>query len=191
MTVHLLAISGSARRDSHNRKLLAAMVEGARAAGASVEVLDWSAYPLPIMDEDVEAAGIPEAAPRLKAAFRAADGYLIATPENNGGYSALLKNAIDWASRGLGDAPGAGSVYRNKTAVVAGATTGRWGAVRSIRQLREVLGYLGCIVLPDTVSVNEAGKAFDAEGRLIDAKTLALAQGLGAALARATQALKQ
>ncbi len=190
MTIQLLAISGSARRESYNRKLLAAMVEGARAAGAQVEVLDWAAYPLPIMDEDLEAAGIPEPARRLKAALRAADGYLIATPENNSGYPALLKNALDWGSRGLGDPPGSGMVYKNKTAVVAGATPGRWGALRSIRQLREVLGYLGCIVLPDTLSVIDASKAFDADGQLIDAKTRAMAQAVGAALVRATLALK-
>lgn len=188
MSVRILAISGSARRESYNRKLLLAMVEGAREAGAEVELLDWQDYPLPLMNEDVEAAGIPEPAPRLKAALRAADGFLIATPENNGGYPALLKNALDWGSRGLGEAPG--SVYKNKPAVLAAATTGRWGGLRSIRQLREVLGQLGCILLPDSLSLNEAAKAFDAEGRLLDAKVQTQARALGATLVKATRALK-
>lgn len=188
MTIRLLAIAGSARRESYNRKLLLPMAEGARAAGAEVELLDWQDYPLPLMNEDVEAAGIPEPAPRLKAALRAADGFLIATPENNGGYPVLLKNAFDWASRPLGE--GAGSVYKNKPVIIAGATPGRWGAVRSIRQLREVMGYMGCIVLPDTLSLNDAARAFDADGRLLDAKVQALAGALGATLARTTRALK-
>ena len=187
MTVKLLALSGSARRASHNLKLLQAMAVGARAAGAEVTVIDWAEFVLPVFNEDIE-ADTPAAAVKLKTLFAEAQGFLIAEPEYNGGYSALMKNAIDWVSRPLPGAP-TGSVFKNKTVVIAGATTGRWGAVRSLRQLREVLGYLGCIVLPDTLSVNEAGKAFDADGKLLDTKTAELAAATGSALARATAAL--
>ncbi len=187
MTVKLLALSGSARRASHNLKLVRAMADGAVAAGAEVTLIDWDAFVLPVFNEDIEAE-LPTAAVQLKMLFAAAQGFLIAEPEYNGGYSALMKNAIDWVSRPLPGTP-PGSVFKNKTVVIAGATTGRWGAVRSVRQLREVLGYLGCIVLPDTLSVNEAGKAFDADGKLLDAKTAELAASTGAALARVTAAL--
>lgn len=188
MSLRLLALSGSSRRDSYNTRLLRRMVAGASAAGAEVELIDWSAYTLPVFDEDIEAAGVPDAARRLKAAFRSADGFLLAIPENNGGYPAVIKNAIDWCSRGLGDPPG--SVYRGKPVLIAGATTGRWGAVRSIRQLREVLGYLGCVLLPESLSLNEADQAFGEDGRLLDKKADAQALALGASLLRATRALK-
>ena len=187
MTVKLLALSGSARRASHNLKLVQAMAAGAVSAGAEVTVIDWAEFVLPVFNEDIESE-TPAAAVRLKTLFAQTQGFLIAEPEYNGGYSALMKNAIDWVSRPLPGAP-SGSVFKNKTAVIAGATTGRWGAVRSLRQLREVLGYLGCIVLPDTLSVNGADKAFDADGKLLDAKTAELAAATGAALARATAAL--
>ena len=188
MSIRLLAISGSARRQSHNRHLLAAMVEGARTAGAEVQVLDWATHALPIFDQDLEAAGVPAEARSLKAAFNQSDGFLIATPEYNSGYPALLKNAIDWASRSWPDDKS--MVFKNKTVAIAGATIGRWGAVRSQRQLREVLGYLGCIVLPDSLSVNEAGKAFDMNGVLLDEKVRANAAAIGASLAKATAALR-
>ena len=185
----LLALSGSLRHDSYNLLLVRAMAEGASAAGAEVTVLDWASYPLPVFSEDIERGGIPEAARAFKQALREADGLLIACPENNGGYPAGLKNAIDWASRSFpNDAPG--SVFKNKAVVIAGATTGRWGAVRAIRQLREVLGYMGCIVLPDTLSLNDAGKVFDASGQIADEKTRQMAHAAGAALARAAAALK-
>ena len=187
MTVQLLAFSGSARAASFNLKLVRAMAAGAEAAGATVTVIDWREFTLPVFNEDIE-GDTPPAAVRLKTLFAGAQGFLIAEPEYNGGYSALMKNAIDWVSRPLPGAP-TGSVFKGKTVVVAGATTGKWGAVRSVRQLREVLGYLGCIVLPDSLSVNAADKAFDAEGRLTDAKTAELAAAAGAALARATAAL--
>ena len=189
MTIQLLALSGSARRASHNLKLVRMMAAGAVAAGATVTVIDWADFVLPVFNEDIESE-LPAAAVKLKTLFAEAQGFLIAEPEYNGGYSALMKNAIDWVSRPLPGAP-VGSVFKNKPVVIAGATIGKWGAVRSVRQLREVLGYLGCIVLPDTLSVNEAGKAFDAEGKLLDAKTAELAATTGAALARATIALNK
>jgi len=187
MTIKLLALSGSARGASHNLKLVRAMTSGAVAAGAEVKVIDWSQFVLPVFNEDIE-SDAPAAAITLKNLFVEAQGFLIAEPEYNGGYSGLIKNAIDWVSRPL---PGSasGPVFKGKTVVIAGATTGKWGAVRSVRQLREVLGYLGCIVLPETLSINEAGKAFDAEGKLIDAKSAELAAAAGAALIKATAAL--
>lgn len=187
MTIKILALSGSARSASHNLKLVKIMAAGATAAGAEVTVVDWSQFVLPVFNEDIEAQ-VPAAAVKLKTLFVEAQGLLIAEPEYNGGYSALMKNAIDWVSRPLPGAP-TGSAFKQKVVVIAGATTGKWGAVRSVRQLREVLGYLGCVVLPDTLSVNEAGKAFDADGGLIDAKTAELATATGAALARAAIAL--
>jgi len=187
MTAKLLALSGSARRASHNLALVRAMAAGSMAAGAEVTVIDWAEFVLPVFNEDIE-GDTPAAAVRLKTLFAEAQGFLIAEPEYNGGYSALMKNAIDWVSRPLPGAP-TGSVFKGKPVVIAGATTGKWGAVRSVRQLREVLGYLGCIVLPESLSVNEAGKAFDADGQLVDAKTAELAAAAGAALARATAAL--
>ena len=187
MTIQLLALSGSARSASTNLKLVRLMAAGATAAGANVTVVDWRECVLPVFNEDIE-ADTPPAAVKLKSQFAAAQGFLIAEPEYNGGYSALMKNAIDWVSRPLPGAP-AGSVFKGKTVVIAGATSGKWGAVRSQRQLREVFGYLGCIVLPDTLSVNGADKAFDAEGQLLDTKRGELAAAAGAALVRATTAL--
>ena len=187
--MNILALSGSARAASHNLKLLRAMAAGAAAAGAEVTVLDWSQYRLPVFDQDHEGEHSPEPARALKRLFAAADGFLIAEPEYNGGYSGLMKNAIDWVSRPLPDAPSA-SVFKGKPVVLAGATIGKWGAVRAVRQLREVLGYLGCGVLPETLSVNDADHAFDDDGQLRDAKTATMARESGAALVRAAKALR-
>ena len=56
---------------------------------------------MPLFDQDLEAAsGKPEEAKRLKALFLSHQGLIIASPEYNSAYSAALKNAIDWVSRG-------------------------------------------------------------------------------------------
>ena len=54
---------------------------------------------LPLFNQDVFDAGLPEPAKRFRAEVTAADGVLIASPEYNFSLSAALKNAIDWGSR--------------------------------------------------------------------------------------------
>ncbi len=98
--LNVLAFSGSLRTDSYNRKALQAAKKIAAAAGAIVNELDLRQLALPIYDGDIEAAGMPESALRLKAAVEASDLLLIASPEYNSSISGALKNAIDWLSRG-------------------------------------------------------------------------------------------
>ena len=98
--VKILAFAGSLRRDSYNKKLVRVAAAGARGAGAEVTELDLRNLPLPIFDEDLEAAdGLPPNARRLKDLMLAHDGFLISAPEYNSSITAVLKNAIDWASR--------------------------------------------------------------------------------------------
>lgn len=67
----VLAFSGSLRKDSYNKKLVAAAANGARAAGAEVTILDLASLPLPLFDEDLEAReGAHPNAVKLKALDR-------------------------------------------------------------------------------------------------------------------------
>lgn len=95
----LLALAGSLRQDSFNRLLAANAAQMARDAGAEVVEVNLREYPLPIFDEDIEAAGTPDNVRALKDLFATVDGLLIASPEYNGSVTAALKNLIDWVSR--------------------------------------------------------------------------------------------
>lgn len=99
-TPRILTFAGSTRTDFYNKKLVRIAAAGAKAAGAEVTCLDLRDIPLPLFDEDLEAAeGLPASARQLKDLLLAHDGLLIASPEYNSSISAVLKNAIDWASR--------------------------------------------------------------------------------------------
>ncbi len=52
----ILAFAGSTRKESFNKKLLQIAAVGAKAAGAEVTVIDLKDYPLPLFDQDLEAA---------------------------------------------------------------------------------------------------------------------------------------
>jgi chromate reductase, NAD(P)H dehydrogenase (quinone) len=170
----ILAIPGSLRRGSFNRALARAAAELVP-AGATVEIADLR--DIPIYDEDVNAAGAPPAVAALKARIAEADAVFIATPEYNHGVPGVLKNAIDWTSRG-GNQP-----WKGKPVAIAGASNGGFGTVRAQLALRPTLGCLDAHVLANPqVHVSFAQEKIDAEGRLADEKTREVLRKLLAAL---------
>jgi len=176
----ILAFAGSLRRDSWNKKLVKIAAQGARAAGAEVTEIDLKELPLPVYDGDIEQAeGLPANVKKLKEIFIAHQGLLISSPEYNSSISAALKNTIDWVTRPApNEAPLAG--FQGKVVSLMAASPGALGGLRGLVTVRSILGNIGCIVLPDQVAVSKAHEAFDAEGRLKDAKQLASVEKLGA-----------
>jgi NAD(P)H-dependent FMN reductase len=153
----ILSMSGSSRRGSLNQKLLDQATLGAYAAGAEVTPIRLSDFALPICDADLEAEhGLPKGAQELKSLLASHHGLLIATPEHNGGYTALLKNALDWMSRPTGFAAG-------KVAALISASPGLLGGTKSQLSLQIVLHKLGVHVIPDSFALGAAHQAFDAQ----------------------------
>ena len=159
--MRIAGISGSLRPGSYNRALLRAAA-GELPRGARLEVVDGFGE-LPFYDEELDARSTPAAAAALRETLAAADAVLIATPEYNGSLPAVLKNALDWASR-----PFPGNCLRGKPVAVIGASTGLFGAVWAQAEARKVLKVLGASVLDAEVRVPMAHQAFDDDGRLLD-----------------------
>jgi NAD(P)H-dependent FMN reductase len=175
--IRILALSGSSRRGSLNQKLLDQAALGARANGAEVTSIRLSDFELPIYDADWEAEyGLPKGAQALKALLADDQGLLIATPEYNGGYTALLKNALDWMSRPNGFPSG-------KIAALVSASPGLLGGVKSQLSLQIVLNKLGVHVIPESFALGAAHQSFDAEGGLKDGTVESAVRRVGAALA--------
>jgi chromate reductase len=160
--MRVLAISGSLRRDSHNRRLLRAAADLLPPGAELVEFDGLKA--LPHFDEDDEHD--PGAAVlALRDAIDQADVVLFSTPEYNSSIPGVLKNAIDWASR-----PSTHPVLRNKPAAVVGASTGMFGAVWAQAELRKVLAAAGARVLDRELPVPAAHEAFTEDGSLVEAE---------------------
>ena len=184
-TPRILAFGGSLRRDSFNQKLATIAAAGAREAGAEVTVIALREFPLPVFDEDLEAAkGLPAEAKKLKQLFREHHGLIIASPEYNGSLPAALKNALDWVSRTETDDEPSLAAFTGKTAILCAASPGGLGGLRGLVHVRAILGNIGVTVLPDQVAVSQAHKAFGPDGLLTDEKQAAKVKSLGAQLAR-------
>jgi chromate reductase len=173
--IRLLGIAGSLRSASFNRALLRAAVEPAP-PGVEITTFDELAA-LPFYDGDVEAVGDPLAVRSLRTAIDAADAILIVTPEYNDGTSAVLKNAIDWASRPPQRA------LAGKLAAVMGASVTPSGARGGIESVKRSLRRAGAEVLDEQVAVPSVADAFDPDLNLTDPLVRAEVAGLVATLA--------
>ncbi|HEX2087665.1 MAG TPA: NADPH-dependent FMN reductase [Solirubrobacteraceae bacterium] len=157
----VLGLSGSLRRDSHNRKLLRA---AARELPPGTRLAAWEGLAdIPPYDQDLDVAPAPPAVRRLRDALAAADAVLISTPEYNSSIPGVLKNALDWASR-----PFPNNALRDKPVAVVGASTGLFGAVWAQAETRKVLKTIGARVVDHELPVGQADRAFDDDGRLVD-----------------------
>lgn len=94
--VSLLAIVGSLRGGSANAATARAAVA---AAPDGVEVVLHEIRDLPLYNGDDEGAGPPAEMLALHTAVAASDGIIFFSPEYNGSFPAVTKNAIDWLSR--------------------------------------------------------------------------------------------
>lgn len=162
--LRVVGVAGSLRHSSFNRSLLRAARELAPPA-LRIEIHELDDVPL--YNEDVERAGVPEAVARLRQAVAAADGLLIATPEYNHGVPGVMKNAFDWLSR-----PPRQSVLDGKPSAIMGASPGMVGTARSQSQLRQSFVFTNTPVLrqPELL-VARAHEKFDSEGQLTDETT--------------------
>ena len=186
MSVRVLVVPGSNRSASLNRKLASAAAAELAEQGAIVTRISLSDYPLPIYDGDLEAeTGRPEEAGRLIEQFESHHGVLIVSPEYNAGITPLLKNTLDWMSRGEGDP------FRNRVFAIASASPGRFGGIRGLMMLRQTLGIgLGALIIPEQFVLSGAGRAFDEDGSIAETANPAAFRAMVRALVRAADQLR-
>ena len=161
--IKVLGISGSLRQASFNSSLLRVAQEE---TPAGMEIAAHDVASLPFYNRDVEEQGDPDSVTDFKVAIREADGVLFVTPEYNFSPSAVLKNAIDWASRDRNPR----SLF-GKPVTTMGAG-GFAGTARAQMHLHNVSAETGSYVMTKPgVYVAYARQKFDSEGNLTDEST--------------------
>lgn len=186
----ILAFAGSTRKESWNKKLV--KMAAADIAGQDVEVtlIDLADYPMPFYDGDIESEhGLPENARKLKQLFAEHDGFLISTPDYNGSFPAVLKNALDWISRREPGAPVLIEPFQGKVAGLLSCSPGKGGGLRAIEKLRVQLSDIGVMVLPEIYAVGGITTAFNEAGKLSDEKVAANVHKLGEKLVKTAKNL--
>ncbi|MEW8974135.1 MAG: NADPH-dependent FMN reductase [Tissierellaceae bacterium] len=160
----IVAIVGSIRRESYNKKIVEFMKERYKDK-MDIEILPIEE--LPMYNEDIELSP-PSSVKEIKDKIKSSDGILIATPEYNHSIPGVLKNALDWFSR-------VDYVMMDKPSMVIGASQGGFGTNRAQMHLRQILnsGIIGTINLPrNELFISKVQDKVDESGKLIDESTI-------------------
>jgi len=156
----VLALVGSLRAASINRQIAELATEVAP-DGVVVTIFEGLGE-LPFYNEeidDVMNAEAPALAPvaALRAAAADADAALVITPEYNGSYPAVLKNAIDWLSRPFGN-----GALKGKPLAVIGGSFGQYGGVWAHDDTRKSFGIAGARVI-DAITLSVPFKTLNGQ----------------------------
>ncbi len=159
----ILGIAGSLRKGSYNKGVLRAAAEGS-AEDVQIELFDLAKIPL--FNQDIEDP-LPEPVKEFKQKVTEADAIYFATPEYNNSMSGVIKNAIDWGSRPMGD-----NSWDSKPVAVVSASPSRLGGIKAQLALRQAFVFLNMhdIKQPEVVIAN-AMELFDEQGNLKDEDT--------------------
>lgn len=126
------------------------------------EIIDLRDWQLPFFDEPASLMVLngnythPEGK-KWAAKVAEADGYIFITPEYNHGYSAVLKNALDYAYFEWNRKPGAFISYG-----------GSAGGGRAVEQLRQILVELQMVPTRFGVHITNIWAAFDESGKILN-----------------------
>jgi NAD(P)H-dependent FMN reductase len=169
MTNRILVLYGSYRSDRMGIRLAQFVVEGFRARGDDVELIDAKAVGLPMLDrmyKEHRKGEAPEALEKLAGQIREADGFVFITGEYNWGVQPGLKNLTDhfleeWFWR---------------PAAIASYSAGRFAGARAATAWHGTLSEMGMVVVSSTISAGPIGQTLSADGKPTGEGGKALAQ---------------
>ena len=135
----ILAFAGSNHTKSINYQLLEYVAS--TVDELEVSVLDIRIWDIPMYSLDLEVRSTPEKINELIELIQEYDGFIIASPEHNGGTPAFLKNIIDWVSRKTK------KVFDGKPVLLLSTSPGGGGGAKHLTYLSRALGYLGAVTV--------------------------------------------
>jgi FMN reductase len=156
--VRVVGICGSLRNGSYTRMVLTIALQGAEEAGAQTQLIDLRDYQLVFCDGG-DNEQLPKDVLRLRDEVKRAHGIILATPEYHGGYSGVLKNALDLM--GFDE-------FEGKMLGLVGVSAGSMGALGALNALRSVGRAVHAWVVPEQAGVPRVGDAFDEKGNCKD-----------------------
>jgi len=139
-TLHISVLIGSLRRDSFSKKLAKSLVHLVPEY-VQLDFIDLS--DLPIYNQDFDDDGLPPASyTNFRSVIQNTDALLFVTPEYNRSVPAVLKNAIDVASRPYGK-----NMWDGKPAAIISVSPGHLSAFGANHHLRQSLVFLNVLPL--------------------------------------------
>jgi NAD(P)H-dependent FMN reductase len=160
MSNRILVFYGSYRSDRLGIRLAQFVVEGFRARGDDVELIDAKEVNLPMLDrmyKEYKKGEAPDVLEKLADKIRSADGFVFVTGEYNWGMQPGLKNLTDhfleeWFWR---------------PAAIASYSAGRFAGARAAVMWHGTLSEMGMVVVSSTISAGPITQTLDQDGKPI------------------------
>ena len=158
MSNRILVLYGSYRSDRMGIRLANFVVEGLRARGEDIELIDAKKVGLPMLDrmyKEHRPGTAPPVLEELAGKIRAADGFVFITGEYNWGIQPGLKNLTDhfleeWFWR---------------PAAIASYSAGRFAGARAALAWHGTLSEMGMVVISSSIAVGSIAHSLSEEGR--------------------------
>ncbi|HXH30665.1 MAG TPA: NADPH-dependent FMN reductase [Bacteriovoracaceae bacterium] len=160
--VKVLTLIGGISCHSLNKKLFNSILD---LSFRDYEFESFDISRLPFFSQDLE-LDPPDSVIDFKDQIRQCEAVLFITPEYNRSFPGVLKNAVDWGSRPLGQ-----NLWNNKPAAVMGASLGNIDTFGAQHHLRQVLAYLNLRVMGQPEFYFNGSRAFNEGGELVDTNT--------------------
>ena len=161
-------ILGSVRKGRKSFAAAKYILEKVKAAGHQTQLVDFRELPLPFYDGDT----VPvvyyktkypnENAQKWSDIARAADAFIIVSPEYNHGYPAVLKNALDWGYL----------EFEKKPFGLVGVSDGTTSGARMIENLRPIIQNFNAMSIRETIMIGPIQNYFDDSGKLLKPEVL-------------------
>jgi FMN reductase len=155
----VVGLCGSLREGSYTHMALAVALRGAQDAGAETQLINLRNYELVFCDGGNDESKYPKDVFKLREEVGRAQGIILATPEYHGGFSGVLKNALDLM--GFDE-------FEGKLIGLVGVSGGHMGAFSALNSLRNIGRALHAWVVPEQASVPEVWNVFDDKGNCKD-----------------------
>ncbi|MDX1810690.1 MAG: NAD(P)H-dependent oxidoreductase [Gammaproteobacteria bacterium] len=172
-SVKVIAICGSLRETSFTRMALELALNSAAELGADTQLIDLREFNLIFCDGSSD--GLPADVLRLRKLVGDAQGIILGTPEYHGGYSGVLKNALDLMGF---------EEFEGKMVGLVGVSAGSQGAAEAVNSLRTVGRALHAWVVPEQVSIPFVDGVFEKTGQCKDENVTKRLESLGRQVAR-------
>jgi NAD(P)H-dependent FMN reductase len=186
MPLNIPVILGSVREGRKSEAPAKYILDRVKAAGHASQLVDFREMPLPFYDAPTVPVvyfknGYPNpSAQKWSEIARAADAFIIVSPEYNHGYPAVLKNALDWGYL----------EFEKKAFGLVGVSNGTTAGARMIENLRPIIENFGAVAMRETIMIGPVEKYFADDGELINPELDKKIEGLLKSLTWWAEALK-
>ncbi len=157
--IKIVGINGSLRPRSYSAMALEVAISRVGALGVETEIIDLRKLSLPFCNGGDDYSDYPDVA-KMQQTVKSAAGLILATPEYHGSVSGVMKNALDLMS------------FEELSGKVAGLISVLGGQSNSnaLNDLRIILRWVHAWVIPEQISLGQAWKVFNEEGKILDEK---------------------